>query len=136
MQVQLGLNNQNFNGNVIVSGLSEKQQKIYKKIEPVVTDMFKDKNYDLFISGNAEPDLECIHIDYRIPPRYVNFFTRNNKSRLNPSAEALSGSFDHGVWLKHIERLVQRHEQSPDYVVEIPRVQKIKNFIKNVFNKN
>lgn len=136
MQVQLNLTNQNFNGSVIVTGLSKKQQNVFEKIKPTVTDMFKDKNYNLFISGNTKPDLNCIHVDYRYPPRYVNFYTRpSNLKKHKPKTESVTGSFDHEVWLNNISDLVQRHEQSSDYIVEVPRVQKFKNFVRNLFNK-
>lgn len=137
MQVQAIKNQQNFNGNVIVSDLSKKQQKVYKEIQPIVTEMFKDKNYNLFITGNAKPDLNCIHIDSRVTPRFVNFHTLPDSPKIiEPSVGSFSGSFDSEVWLMHVRNLIQRHESSKYYKPynQISLGQKITNFIKNIFS--
>lgn len=137
MQISSIQNQQNFTGKVIVDSLSRKQQKVYEKIEPLVVDMFKDKNYNLFITGNTKPDLNCIHVESGIIPRYVNFATLPDNSKLTPSVGSFSGSFNPDMWLMHVRNLIERHEKSTGYEMAHPKtstVQKFKNFIKNLFN--
>lgn len=141
MQIQPVQNQQNFNGNIIVDGLSKKQQKVYEKIQPVISEMLKNKNYDLFIKGNAKPDLNCIYRIHNITPRYVNFLTLPQNGKMEPRANSFSGSFDPEIWITHVKNLIIRHERSPYYEPTSsakPKTltDKVKNFLTNIFSSN
>lgn len=141
MQVNLDKNRTNFNGNLYISGLNKKQQKVVEQLRPALDELIKNKkNTNLYIEGSMHPNIIARGSK---EPKYALMFTQV-KTATKPTAESSTSSLSPKKWMNNIKDLLAKHEESDFYKKTVNKsdnktegkqnfVQKIKKVINNIF---
>lgn len=137
MQVNLDKNRTNFNGNLYISGLNKKQQKVVEQLRPALDELIKNKkNTNLYIEGSMRPNIIAKGLE---EPKYAVMFTQVRTATM-PTATSSTSSLKPKRWVNDIKKLLVKHEESDFYKQTVNKpnnknsfVQKIKKVINDIF---
>ena len=95
MQVNLDKNRTNFNGNLYISGLNKKQQKVVEQLRPALDELIKNKkNTNLYIEGSMRPNIIAKGLE---EPKYAVMFTQVRTATM-PTATSSTSSLKPKRW--------------------------------------